>query len=91
MDLRGFAPDNKGCAFEIDELLSVAPLERIVFVIDKTTDQNFLRETFAAGWAKSAAASPNRASAAPQARFFHLAGKDGGVTNLVRHVAASLG
>ena len=49
MDLRGFLPDNQGCVFEINELLNVVPLDRVVFVVDATTDLAFLRETFAAG------------------------------------------
>ena len=47
MDLRGFLPDNQGCVFEINELLNVVPLDRVVFVVDATTDLAFLRETFA--------------------------------------------
>ena len=60
MDLRGFLPDNQGCVFEINELLNVVPLDRVVFVIDATTDLAFLRETFATGWGALAADSPNR-------------------------------
>jgi hypothetical protein len=47
MDLRGFLPANQGCVFEINELLNVVPLGRLVVVVDATTDLAFLRETFA--------------------------------------------
>ena len=74
MDLRGFLPDNQGCVFEINELLNVVPLDRVVFVIDATTDLAFLRETFATGWAALAADSPNRELAEPRVLLFEFAG-----------------
>jgi hypothetical protein len=74
MDLRGFLPDNQGCVFEINELLNVMPLDRVVFVVDATTDLAFLRETFAAGWAALAADSPNRDLAEPRVLLFEFAG-----------------
>ena len=47
MDLRGFKLENQGCVFEINELLNVVALDRVVFVVGATTDLAFLRETFA--------------------------------------------
>jgi hypothetical protein len=41
MDLRGFSQENHGVVYEIEELISVVPLERVVFVIDQTTDEKF--------------------------------------------------
>ena len=75
MDLRGFLPDNQGCVFEINELLNVVPLGRVVFVVDATTDLAFLRETFATGWAALAADSPNRELAEPRVVLFEFAGE----------------
>ena len=43
MDLRGFSPANAGCVFEIQELVQRAAPERVVFVIDQTTDERFRR------------------------------------------------
>ena len=37
MDLRGFSPDNKGCIRELNELINVAPVQRVVLVVDETT------------------------------------------------------
>ncbi|HEV7464216.1 MAG TPA: tetratricopeptide repeat protein, partial [Methyloceanibacter sp.] len=51
MDLRNFSPSNQGCIFEINELLDVVPLDRVVFVVDETTDQAFLREILTECWA----------------------------------------
>ena len=85
MDLRGFLPDNQGCVFEINELLNVMPLDRMVFVIDATTDLAFLRETFATGWGALAADSPNRELAEPRVLLFEFAGESS-VPGLMRAV-----
>jgi len=89
MDLRGFLPDNQGCVFEINELLNVMPLDRVVFVVDATTDLAFLRETFAAGWAALAADSPNRDLAEPRVLLFEFAGGSS-VPGLMRAVGDAL-
>ena len=60
MDLRGFSPQNAGCVFEIDELISVVALERVVFIVDGTTDESFLRTTMNQSWSKMRSTSPNR-------------------------------
>jgi hypothetical protein len=45
MDLRGFSQQNAGCLFEIHELARRVPLERIVFIVDRRTDEKLLAET----------------------------------------------
>jgi hypothetical protein len=45
MDLRGFSRKNAGCVFELGELARVVPLERVVFVVDRRTDEQLLAET----------------------------------------------
>lgn len=45
MDLRGFTRDNTGCVFELKELARMVPLERVVFVIDRRTDETLLMQT----------------------------------------------
>jgi hypothetical protein len=45
MDLRGFSRHNAGCIFELHELARLVPLERVVFVIDRRTDETLLAET----------------------------------------------
>ncbi|MEO5741283.1 MAG: hypothetical protein ABIS29_11875 [Vicinamibacterales bacterium] len=44
MDLRGFSRQNAGCVFELTELARIVPLERVVFVVDRRTDENLLAE-----------------------------------------------
>jgi hypothetical protein len=60
MDLRGFSAKNAGCVFEINELFNLVPLQRIVFVIDDSTDQEFMRETMKRAWQQIRERSPNR-------------------------------
>jgi len=45
MDLRGFSTQNSGCIFELHELVAMVPLERVVFIINESTDQRLLSQT----------------------------------------------
>ena len=60
MDLRGFSPQNVGCAFEIEELINVFPIGRAVFIVDDTTDESFLSATVRRAFGKMRSTSPNR-------------------------------
>jgi hypothetical protein len=60
MDLRSFSPVNAGCILEIKELIDVAPVERLVLVIDETTDRTFLDHTLDESWRTMRPDSPNR-------------------------------
>ncbi|HJR81606.1 MAG TPA: hypothetical protein VJ821_16155 [Anaerolineales bacterium] len=62
MDLRGFSSQNTGVIFEINELIDLVPLERIVFIIDDTTDESFLRQVLQQAWKRMKPSSPNRRS-----------------------------
>lgn len=86
MDLRGFGPANMGCIYEINELLAAVPLKRLVLIVDRRTDADFLRKTLADGWAALPVGSVNRTSASPAVRLFQLAGRRD-VPNLVRALA----
>ena len=69
MDLRSFGPANAGCLFELGRLLDRVELDRTVFLVDETTDQEFLRSTLEAQWQQLAADSPNRTLRAPTLRL----------------------
>jgi hypothetical protein len=77
MDLRRFSPQNAGCIFEINTLISVMPADRVVFVIDNTTDESFLRQTIQRAWSQIPPSSPNRRCNSSPLRLFRLAGKEG--------------
>jgi hypothetical protein len=75
MDLRGFSQSNRGCVFEIKELLDVVLLRLIVFVVDQTTDKRFLVQVFADAWATLTKASPNWNDPTPRVRLYHFDGQ----------------
>jgi hypothetical protein len=88
MDLRGFTEQARGCIYEIHELLDVVPLECIVFVIDRTSDEIGLAHVFSDGWARLCAASPNRADLTPRVRLVRFDGLYGRkIANLVALLA----
>lgn len=59
MDLRNFTEQNKGCVFEIAELLANVPLNKLVFAIDHTTNTTFLSKTMADNFVNLTSDSPN--------------------------------
>jgi hypothetical protein len=60
MDVRGFSSQNAGCIFEINELIDMMPLDQVVFIIDQTSDEAFLRQTIQHLWEQMKSTSPNR-------------------------------
>jgi hypothetical protein len=78
MDLRGFSSQNAGVIHEIRELIDVVPLGRIVFVIDDTTDELFLRQTIQESWNRMSPTSPNWSSTPEQLYLFQFTGSHGG-------------
>ena len=71
MDLRGFGPHRRGCVYELETLLDTVPLDRLVFMIDWSTDRKGLEAVLFAHWQRLAADSPNlvvRASDVADAR-----------------------
>lgn len=86
MDLRSFSPANRGCLFEIEQLVHHVELERIVLLIGASTDRSFLESQLQAIWGRLAASSPNRELSAPTLRLF-----DGGSGRVdVRPLLATL-
>lgn len=78
MDLRGFSQQNAGCRYEIEELLNVASIPRLVFVIDDTTDAALLERVASDGWKRLRAESPNRQQPSNQVRLFRFTGSRSG-------------
>lgn len=70
MNLRSFSPRNHGCLWELEQLLIGTPLDRVLFVVDETTDQTFLEEQLQALWVRVSADSPNRGHQSPVVRLF---------------------
>jgi hypothetical protein len=91
MDLRSFSQSNRGCVFEIHELLDVVPLHHIVFVVDRTTDEHFVAQVFADAWAAVTKGSPNWNDPAPRIRLYHFDGHVGQDIPALVAVVASAG
>jgi len=77
MDLRSFSAKNAGCKFEIEELVNHIPVERVIFVTDKTTDESFMHQSMVSAWESMSADSPNRISSA-KINLFEYTGKRAG-------------
>ena len=60
MDLGGFDEDNQGCAHELGLLVDRVPLDRVLLVVDDSTDLALLRRVLEDSWSRMDAASPNR-------------------------------
>jgi len=70
MDLRSFSPSNRGCQYELEQLLDGVPLPRVVMIVDDTTDRPFLEDTLQSLWQNVPADSPNRSLQDPEVRLF---------------------
>ncbi len=92
MDLRSFSNINNGCLFEINELINAVPLRRLVFVIDATTDREFLRQALEDCSRNLGAASPNRGVSPTRLRLIELASlTHRELKGLVRRLCAAVG
>jgi len=60
LDVRGFTPEHSGATYEIQQLAQLVPLDRVLLLIDGTTDHPFLRATLDQAWHLLDPASPNR-------------------------------
>lgn len=67
MDLRSFTASNQGCQYELQQLINIVPLTRVLYIVDDTTDLRFLHETLKQRWLNAAEDSPNRKNPAPAA------------------------
>jgi hypothetical protein len=65
MDLRGFDESNRGCIFELTELVNLIELERILVLVDRTTDRDLFRRVLEEAWSGLRDDSPNIGRRAP--------------------------
>jgi hypothetical protein len=59
MDLRGFTSARRGSTFEIEMLMHLVPINRIVFLVNDSTDFSFLEQTLRRAWQNMPSDSPN--------------------------------
>jgi hypothetical protein len=74
--LRGFSRSNQGCVLELNELVNVVSLPKVVLAVDRTADLPFLHKILAPARATMAAASPNRRLRPAQLAVRRLRGHD---------------
>lgn len=72
IDLRSFSPTNQGCVFELGRLVDSVDLSLVVFLVDETTDSQFLESTLHHLWQDMSADSPNQTAASPTASLFRI-------------------
>lgn len=59
MDLRSFSDRFKGCKYEIEALVNLISLDKLIFVTDKNTDINFTKNVFTHAFQMADNTSPN--------------------------------
>ncbi len=85
MDLRAFTSKRRGCIFELGALIDAVPLQRVVLLIDQTTDEPLLRQTLADLWRRMNTQSPNAHGGIARLRMIDLAcGYPAAVRRLMR-------
>jgi hypothetical protein len=78
MDLRGFSTRNQGCVYELGQILNSSDLRQALFVVDSTTNREFLGEVLRQLWAALSHDSPNYSSIEPSVRLFFIRTQNGG-------------
>ena len=71
MDLRGFSLTNHGCFYELEQLLNIVDLARVLILVDETTDHPLLKEKLQQLWQEVDSESPNLKVISPTLTFFH--------------------
>lgn len=78
MDLRGFAAASRGCEFELGLLLEHVALEKVTFLVDRSTDAAHLERALSALWRQHGACGANATAAQPV--VYLLRGEQHGAT-----------
>jgi hypothetical protein len=77
MDLRSFSPMNQGCLFELGALMELGVLDRVVLLVDRTTNTAFLESTLRRLSIGAARASSADGAVRETLRVFHLGRESG--------------
>ena len=72
MNLFKFSKSNQGCLYELGLLFDTFPIERMLFLVDETTELDFLRETLDQNWNNMSVASPNYATTSASVRIYQM-------------------
>jgi hypothetical protein len=69
MDLRCFTKRNKGVIYEINQLIAMVPMGRVVILVDHSTDHDLLERTINDAWTNMPDDSPNALLGSPRPRI----------------------
>ena len=90
MDLRGFSTARHGCIRELNELINVVPVQRVVLVVDETTNLAILEQTLRQSWIVMLSTSPNATGPSKVLRLFQVNSRDATpVSQLISELCAS--
>lgn len=95
MDLRSFSASNQDYLYELKVLLDTIALRRIVFIVDNTTNRDFLESSLLTLWSELSQQSPNAELTEPTVILFTAESHSRQALNmliakLVRHVHISI-
>lgn len=68
LDLSGFTERNAGTAYEVQRIIDLVPIERVVLLCDPKSDRRFLQTTIESSWSRMSARSPNASGGKRQVR-----------------------
>jgi hypothetical protein len=72
MNLCGFSRSNQGCVYELGLLTDRMPTDRVLYLIDDSTDLDFLLETLQQTWDTMPTASPNHIECPAPVTFYKI-------------------
>ena len=86
MDLRSFSKSNQGCIYELRQLFNSIALNRVILVIDDSTDRTFLGMSVGDIWQNLELSSPNIALSKPTVRCFSVDKQSPGDVKKLLHI-----
>lgn len=72
MDLSGFSPENKGCAYELEALINTLPFEQFILAINEKTDLPYLQHVLQEAWSNRKDSSPNHQLKIPAIKLYYI-------------------
>ena len=70
MDLRGYTEERRGCEYEVDFIFDAIEVDRIVFLVDKKSDLEAVRQLLVDRWEHLKVESPNLSKPDPTATIY---------------------
>ena len=81
LDLSGVTKRNPGTLYELQRIIDIVPIERVILLCDPKSNQRYLRSVVESAWSQMSASSPNASGTKRRLRC--------GVTDSIRRVVAA--